>query len=82
MGKVGIVTSPVLEASASSAMKPYLLAVAAAPLFGTLVGALFMPEEAAQQTRVSGFLLRNSCSFSFSKPQDGKPTMYQRFHVF
>ncbi|CAE7319330.1 aguA [Symbiodinium necroappetens] len=33
-------------------MKPYLLAVAAAPLFGTLVGALFMPEEAAQQTRV------------------------------
>mmetsp|Transcript_33820 Transcript_33820/g.69736 ORF Transcript_33820/g.69736 Transcript_33820/m.69736 type:complete len:417 (+) Transcript_33820:41-1291(+) len=33
-------------------MKPCLRAIAAAPLFGSFVGALFMPEEAAQQTRV------------------------------
>ncbi|CAE7648929.1 aguA [Symbiodinium sp. CCMP2456] len=33
-------------------MRPYLCALAAGPLFGTFVGALFMPEEAAQQTRV------------------------------
>ena len=33
-------------------MKPYQCALATASLFGTFVGALFMPEEAAQQTRV------------------------------
>ena len=43
-------------------MKPCLRAIAAAPLFGSFVGALFMPEEAAQQTRVSRFLLRNLLS--------------------